>query len=547
MAEVLLQAVIAGWRGLTAAFAALGLVSPVPARVRELWREAARASGLGAVEETEEDLAGWVGPLRVRLSRYRTQEVSGTRISIRGPSLPADVTVRPEGFGASIRGLDVREIEIGDEGFDRAAWVEGPPALVRSLLDAETRRSIRGLFEGRLERPRHSPFWATGRFDDGVLRIDVPEEFPRRRARGLFDGSGDAGEEPGESSYLGGTERLPEVLRRSIAVANSLTVPDDVARRITDDLGSEPVARVRMLNLLTLTREFPQHPATREALLAAREDPDAEVRLRAGIALGPEGRDVLLAVARGEGAEDATTARAVVALEPHLSLQQAQGLLHDALRTRRVATAGACMDELGRRGAREAIPALAKVLLVETGELARTAARALATTGDPAAEAPLLRALAKGPRDLRLAAATALGRVGTTAAVLPLREVESADSGTRRAARQAIAEIQARAAGAAPGQLSLAGGESGRLSLAGGESGRLSLAGGEGRPAPALSSRGASSVSGEEGSAIPADPSGPGPQGSLGMTPADPSGPGPRGSRGMTSRRKSVRTTGGRE
>ena len=42
--------------------------------------------------------------------------------------------------------------------------------------------------------------------------------------------------------------------------------------------------------------------------------------------------------------------------------------------------------------------------------------------------------------------------------------------------RQAIAEIQARLAGAEPGQLSLAGGEAGALSLADGEPGRLTLA-----------------------------------------------------------------------
>jgi len=71
----------------------------------------------------------------------------------------------------------------------------------------------------------------------------------------------------------------------------------------------------------------------------------------------------------------------------------------------------------------------------------------------------------------------------------------------RRTARQAIAEIQSRLAGAAPGQLSLAAGESGQLSLAEGEEGQLSLA---------VSSREASVGPGEEGPAGTADPSGPG-------------------------------------
>jgi hypothetical protein len=67
--------------------------------------------------------------------------------------------------------------------------------------------------------------------------------------------------------------------------------------------------------------------------------------------------------------------------------------------------------------------------------------------------------------------------VGTAAAVLPLKEAADGlfPGELRRAARQAVAEIQSRAQGAAPGQLSLAGGEEGRLSLAQ-EGGELSLA-----------------------------------------------------------------------
>ncbi len=64
-------------------------------------------------------------------------------------------------------------------------------------------------------------------------------------------------------------------------------------------------------------------------------------------------------------------------------------------------------------------------------------------------------------------------------AVAPLREAAERSGDLRRAARQAIAEIQARLAGAEPGQLSLAGGEAGALSLADGEPGRLTLADGE--------------------------------------------------------------------
>ena len=77
---------------------------------------------------------------------------------------------------------------------------------------------------------------------------------------------------------------------------------------------------------------------------------------------------------------------------------------------------------------------------------------------------------------MSVAAAQALGQSGTVAAVVPLREAAERGGDLRRAARQAIAGIQARLAGAEPGQLSLAGGEAGALSLADGEPGALSLA-----------------------------------------------------------------------
>ena len=125
------------------------------------------------------------------------------------------------------------------------------------------------------------------------------------------------------------------------------------------------------------------------------------------------------------------------------------------------------------------IPVISKVLAIEKSELAVSAARALAETGLAAAEAPLLAALARDPPALRVAAAEALGRVGSAAGVLPLKEIEARDpdDATRRAARQAVAAIQARLPGASPGQLSLAASEAGGLSLAEDQTGRLSLDG----------------------------------------------------------------------
>jgi YD repeat-containing protein len=147
----------------------------------------------------------------------------------------------------------------------------------------------------------------------------------------------------------------------------------------------------------------------------------------------------------------------------------------DSLRTRRLASAQACLEALGRQGGVEAVPLLSKVLAVEKGELAVSAAKALGWTDVPAAEGPLIAALSCGQPELRAAAARALGHVGTVDALLPLRQMEAQhwrDGAFRNAARQAVADIQSRLTGAAAGQLSLSEDEGGRLSLTRDESGR---------------------------------------------------------------------------
>ena len=195
-----------------------------------------------------------------------------------------------------------------------------------------------------------------------------------------------------------------------------------------------------------LAREFPQHPATRATLLAARDDASEEVRLRAAMALGEEGRETLLDLVGRAGSDDACAARAVEALGEHLPAEAAEASLRRALGgAGRPLTAQACLLALGRRAR-------------------------------PETEGLLLEALRREDPAVSVAAARALGQSGTVAAVVPLRQAAERGGDLQRAARQAVAGIQARLAGAEPGQLSLAGGEAGALSLADGEPGRLSLA-----------------------------------------------------------------------
>ncbi len=186
------------------------------------------------------------------------------------------------------------------------------------------------------------------------------------------------------------------------------------------------------------------------------------MRLRAAMALGDEGRETLVDLVTRVGTDDSCAARAISALGASLPEGLAEATLRRALGgAGRPQLAQACLEVLGRLGRAEA-------------------------------EGLMLEALREPGPAGPAAAARALGRAGTVAAVGALREAMAPRGDLLRSVgRQAIAEIQARLAGAAPGQLSLAGGEAGALSLADGEPGRLSLADDEadGPPARFLGAR----------------------------------------------------------
>ncbi|HEX6862033.1 MAG TPA: HEAT repeat domain-containing protein, partial [Thermoanaerobaculia bacterium] len=329
-----------------------------------------------------------------------------------------------------------REIEIGAAPFDSEFFIDGPAKLVFALLDAETRR----------------------------LLIDVKAEV------GLEIDQGEI------KTVLPRGRNVPGALPLLLEVRKRFAPPVEIPRRLAGNAGQDPEPGVRLHNLLLLIRELPGDPWTAEALRKACSDPVPEIRLRAARALGDAGRGVLLELAEGL-LDDAASAEAVSALEGELPFERTRAILEGALSRRHVLTARVCMEAISRGGGPAAVEVLARVLEQETGYLAPTAARALGATGSPAAEPPLIAALEREEEGLRVAAANALGRVGSVAAVLPLKELADRFllGDTRKAARQAIAEIQSRVQGASPGQLSLAGVEAGQLSLADDPAGRLSL------------------------------------------------------------------------
>jgi len=427
-------------------------VAQILRQPKGLWRAVAERCGLTHLDESS-GLRGRYrfedgsGEFDVRFETYshrdekNQQAISGTRVTVDGAGRLVPLSLSRESGGGLWQDHTLGEIQIGDVGFDDEFIVNGPHTFVRAVLDADTRGRLRALLAtadlkvqgGRLLGDVRGPVW-------GAHEVQV-----------------------GRTVSL-----LLEAARR-------LQRPPDLVARLAHNARHDPVVNVRLANLLTLVGEYPEHPATEPALLAATADESDTVRVRAAIALGERGRATLLDIACSTLDDDAG-ARAVTALNEHLASDSASDVLHRALRLRQVQTARACLAALARRGG-DAVGLVVKVMRVEKGELAIAAAEALAATGSPDSEAHLIVALARDIPELRIAAARGLGRVGSAAAVAPLKEAEAhaREADFSRAARQAIAEIQARLPGASPGQLSIASGQSGTLSLVEDERGRLSL------------------------------------------------------------------------
>lgn len=432
-------------------------------------RESAGRAGLTGMKlrtslGLEQAVTGSLDGLRVELGSYDAGGgVRGTRIVVRGMGHgPFGLTVRPESVGKAFeRVFDGGEYELGDPAFDAVAYVQGDPSIARAVLGIPARKGLAELLRGRLgpPGPGGETLEVSASLAGDALTVEIPRE------------------------AKSGAAFLPAALGSLAALAKDLVLSGDAPARIAANLPAEEPAGVRLGHVKLLAREFPDLPVTRDALRAACRDADARVRLEAAEALGEEGRETLLGVASAEDAREEDATRAVETLGRRLPPADAARLLDSALGASRFRLARACVTALGLAEGidpgSEAAAALERALLSPVEEVAAAAARSLASADVVSSETGLVGALGHAEADVRLAAAEALGRVGTIAAVAPLQECGAAhalDLSLRRATRQAIGEIQSRAPGASPGQLSLAAASAGQVSLAPeGEEGRLSL------------------------------------------------------------------------
>jgi HEAT repeat protein len=432
---------------------------------RQTWRETAAAIGLQDVREA--DLLGFVAQLSgtIRGRRVRFEQVTvdswatATQVTISGDS---GVTLRREDeTTASQKSWGYKEPEVGDSAFDAAVFIEGPVEVLHAMLDESTRSLVLDLVECRV---------------GGCSRAII---------RSIAIKYGDLVLELANADGRTLRAELPDIMKTLLADQDRLRKPSNIPERIAANARYDRLVGVRLRNLTLLADLYHKNPITHETLRHACGDASDAVRLEAAQALGYEGRVTLQDIASRETIGDALKARAISSLGQYLGEERGVAILRRALRKRELQTARACIAALRAFAGAETIHVLGKVLAVEESQLAAAAAEALGACGARGpqrtdAERALLAALDSADPAVQIAAVHALGAAGSVTAVLALKEIVAAasfGSALQRGARQAVANIQARLAGAAPGQLSIANDSGGALSLADEDArGKVSLA-----------------------------------------------------------------------
>jgi len=382
-------------------------------------RKAAAELGLTDLQliaDVQSALVGKAGELKVTVTESvqhpeeQAQSPRATEVLVDG-GIAAGLELVPEPRGLT-RVIARRHPDVltGDEAFDQAVRITGPPDLVMALLDHETRAEVsRALGEGV-------------RLREGQLYLVVP-------------------------GRLGTVASVVDRVRRLLSLARRLVPPPDLVPPLARTALGDPVSAVRERALTMLADRHRDRPETLDALRRALDDQVPSVCLVAAAALGEEGRPTLLELVDEPGTPLELAARAATALGVALPLQAAIRLLDRFLDAGEIELATRVVTALGATGDARAADPLVKVLEHPSVELCIAAADALELVGTVTA-VPALRAAAErhaGNRRLRQAVAVAVASIqGRTTGAMP---------------------GQLSLSGGTAGDLSLADGDRGDLSL----------------------------------------------------------------------------------
>src|SRR5262245_783103 len=321
---------------------------------RARWKAAAQSAGLEDIVLatglwSKDILTARSGRHAVRIEEYAHSKYNrGTRVVVEGNS---GLTLRAEKDVSAVqRVIGPREMEIGDEQFDREVFVEGgDPPVLRAVLDVETRGMVRRFLGGLLHREGDvgGMVASMAAVHDGSVVFEV-QSIRDMRLRDDF----------------------ADLIHGPLVLARRLERPASVVTRLVENTRQEPHPVMRLENFKVLARTFPLHPAARELFQGGCEDEQQEIQLHSALGLGADdakGGATLLEIAQRGWSDDPLAARAVLTLGPRLPTDAATAILNHALRARSTETARACLQVLGESGLAPAVEPLVKVLRVEKG------------------------------------------------------------------------------------------------------------------------------------------------------------------------------------
>lgn len=428
-----------GWFAL-ALVAIAGVAIAWNARTRAGWRALAKELGLPFSEQSywlrwtmRGTIRGCAVTVMVHQPSNRRRGVY-TLVTVQPePAIDIRLTLRPEDLKSrALKLIGTDDDQVGDADFDEQVLVHGPAATLLSVLNQPARAAtMRVLGKWRVH------------VEGGALHYDT-------------------------YGVMANTRKLRALLHDMVGLAHRLRRPaaDELAA-VQRMLSSDPEVGVRRRCLDVLLAR--PGPIAHAAATTALQDADPDLRRLAALAAGPAGFDTLADLLR----------------DPRLSAADADSIL-DTLQTHAPTIAAAEVERLvcgpprpasaiavciaARLDLRGCLPRINA--LAAHPDLARACAEALQIFDDAAGEPGFIAILDAVDIDVQRQAVAALARLGTRAAVGPLRQLRARR--LRAEAEDAIEEITTRVAPGGGGTLALVRDAAGGLSPIAARAGSLS-------------------------------------------------------------------------
>lgn len=424
--------------------AMFGTLALLEYRQQKSWRETARSLGLklsGFL--TWREMKGRLDDFPVRLG-YLGQQRKAMEIEVEcWGKIPENLSLTLERLITQlIRGQDT---QTGDSEFDQLIRLAGDPLELVSLLDAGTRRLvIKNIRDEKIQ------------LNNGRMTYQLGGH--------LFSGIDDA---------------IPH-LRMMVNFGKALALkPDEIPERLARNATTDPVIAVRLRNLEMLQEQYPDNTLTVHTCRTVVAGDNPVLQLAAARFLGPEGKGTIRHLAAQDSLDAGLRRQALQIFLQLAPAEEAVPVLEELLPSAPQTMIAVIIEGAVRFESRRLLEQLLNRAENLTGLDTVHLIESISLPGDTGFENSLLKLMERPEPAVQMAAIRALGQTGSTRSVEPLLELARGllvSPGLKRAAGEAVRQIQAR----------LGSAESGRLYLADedDQAGSLSLA--EGSPPGAL-------------------------------------------------------------